>query len=99
MPAIDGDVLDAAEKTDLERRHRHVLEQRARLFLDAIGIDGENAATPTVSWTVSAVITDNGWQPNADKVIRSACIPAPPDGSLAAKVRTIGGDGVAWRGS
>ncbi len=52
--------------------------------------------TPTVSWTVSAVITDNGWQPNAEQVIRSACIPAPPDGSLAEKLRTIGGDGVAW---
>ena len=38
-----------------------------------------------------AVITDNGWHPILAMVSRSACKPAPPVGSLAAKESTIGG--------
>lgn len=44
-----------------------------------------------VSCTVIAVTTDNGWHPKLASVSRSACIPAPPLGSLAAKLKTIGG--------
>ena len=49
-------------------------------------------STPLVSCTVSAVTTESGWQPRAASVSKSACRPAPPVGSEAAKVRTIGGD-------
>src|SRR5579862_3701465 len=57
------------------------------------------ASTPIVSCTVSAVITDSGWQPRLERVSRSACTPAPPDGSDAAKARTIGGKAgsESWR--
>src|SRR6478672_4801011 len=48
-------------------------------------------ATPSVSCTVIAVITDSGWQPMLASVSRSACSPAPPDGSEPAKVSTMGG--------
>jgi len=41
---------------------------------------------------VMAVITDSAWQPMLDNVRMSACKPAPPLGSLAAKDSTIGGD-------
>jgi rubredoxin len=44
-----------------------------------------------VSCTVSAVITESGWQPMLPSVRRSAWMPAPPVGSEAAKARTIGG--------
>ncbi len=48
-------------------------------------------STPRVSCTETAVSTDNGWQPRLASVSRSACRPAPPVGSEAAKARTIGG--------
>ena len=38
-----------------------------------------------------AVITESAWHPIDDIVSKSACIPAPPVGSVAAKARTIGG--------
>jgi len=41
---------------------------------------------------VIAVTTDNGWQPMLEMVNRSACKPAPPLGSDAAKVITNGND-------
>ena len=40
---------------------------------------------------VTAVTTDNGWQPMLASVIMSACRPAPPLGSVAANASTIGG--------
>ena len=40
---------------------------------------------------VTAVTTDSGWQPMLDNVMMSACSPAPPLGSVAAKTRTMGG--------
>ena len=49
------------------------------------------SSTPRVSWTVRAVTTERGWQPMLASVRRSACRPAPPVGSEAAKVSTIGG--------
>src|SRR5262245_48797938 len=52
-------------------------------------------STPAVSCTVSAVTTDSGWQPMLATVSRSACSPAPPDGSEAANESTIGGNSVA----
>src|SRR6266513_144192 len=49
-------------------------------------------STPRVSCTVSAVTTESGWHPMPASVKRSACSPAPPVGSDAAKVSTIGGE-------
>ena len=49
-------------------------------------------STPSESCTVIAVITDSGWQPMLASVRRSACMPAPPEGSDAAKVSTSGGN-------
>jgi len=46
--------------------------------------------TPRVSCTVNPVSTDSGWQPRAAMVSTSACSPAPPVGSEAAKVSTTG---------
>src|SRR5512135_61496 len=40
---------------------------------------------------VMPVTTDRGWQPMLARVRTSACNPAPPLGSVAAKVRTMGG--------
>ena len=51
------------------------------------------AFSPFCSCTVIPVTTDRGWQPSAARVSTSACSPAPPVGSVAAKVRTIGGMG------
>ena len=86
------DVLDAAEHADLERVDRHVLEQAARLVGDPVGVDrAARLRRRAVSCTVSAVTTDSGWQPMLASVRRSACRPAPPDGSEAANVSTIGG--------
>ena len=48
-------------------------------------------STPRVSCTVIAVTTDSGWQPMLANVRMSACRPAPPVGSDAANVSTIGG--------
>jgi hypothetical protein len=45
-----------------------------------------------VSCAVIAVSTESGWQPRLAMLSRSACNPAPPVGSDAAKARTIGGD-------
>ena len=53
---------------------------------------GSTPSTPSVSCTVIAVITDSGWQPMLASVSMSACMPAPPEGSDAAKVRTSGGN-------
>ena len=53
---------------------------------------GSTLSTPSVSCTVSAVITDSGWQPMLASVRRSACMPAPPDGSDALNVSTMGGE-------
>ena len=53
---------------------------------------GSTPSTPVVSCTVSAVTTESGWQPMLASVSRSACMPAPPDGSEAANVSTTGGD-------
>jgi hypothetical protein len=39
------------------------------------------------------VIAVNGWQPRLAKVSMSAWMPAPDDGSLAAKIKTCGGLG------
>ena len=39
----------------------------------------------------TAVITDRAWQPIAEALSRPACSPAPPVGSVAAKIRTTGG--------
>ena len=58
-------------------------------------------STPRVSCTVIAVTTDSGWQPMLASVKRSACRPAPPDGSDAANVSTMGrkrGCGVGGHG-
>ena len=49
------------------------------------------SSTPRVSWTVSAVTTESGWHPMLASVRRSACSPAPPVGSEAANVSTMGG--------
>jgi len=48
-------------------------------------------STPRVSCTVIAVTTDKGWQPMLANVRMSACSPAPPEGSDAANVSTMGG--------
>ena len=48
-------------------------------------------STPRVSCTVIAVTTDSGWQPMLANVRMSACRPAPPEGSDAANVITMGG--------
>ena len=53
---------------------------------------GNTSSTPTVSCTVTAVTTDSAWQPMLESVRMSACRPAPPLGSVAANVSTIGGD-------
>ena len=50
------------------------------------------ASTPRVSCTVIAVTTDKGWQPMLANVRMSACRPAPPEGSDAANVSTMGGN-------
>jgi len=55
-----------------------------------MGSRGRKSSTPTVSWTVMVVTTDRGWQPRLVRVRMSACSPAPPVGSLPAKVRTMG---------
>src|SRR5215470_8909166 len=52
-------------------------------------------STPAVSCTVIAVTTDKAWHPIAVSVSRSACTPAPPVGSAAAKASTIEGEGMA----
>ena len=49
--------------------------------------------TPTVSCTVIAVSAVSGWQPRLARVRMSAWMPAPDDGSLAAKTSTWGGLG------
>jgi hypothetical protein len=49
-------------------------------------------STPRVSCTVIAVTTDSGWQPMLANVRMSACSPAPPVGSDAANVSTMGGN-------
>ena len=48
------------------------------------------AAVTSVAFT-AAVTTDSGWQPMLDSVRISACMPAPPVGSVAEKTSTIGG--------
>ena len=85
--------LDAAEHADLEHGDRHVLEHAARLVGHPLASSGITSSTPVVSWTVIAVTTDSGWQPMLASVRMSACSPAPPLGSVAAKTRTIGGVG------
>ena len=57
------------------------------------------ASTPDESWTVTAVTTESAWQPKLVNVSTSAWMPAPPVGSVAAKVRTMGGAAIidAWR--
>jgi hypothetical protein len=56
---------------------------------------GRTPSTPAVSCTVIAVTTESGWQPRLARVKMSACSPAPPVGSEAANVSTIGGDRLA----
>ena len=51
--------------------------------------------TPIVFWAVRDVITDNPYVWSARKVLRSACMPAPPLGSLPAIVRTRGTKGLS----
>ncbi len=57
------------------------------------------SSTPMVSWIVTAVTTDKGWQPMLASVSMSACKPAPPLGSVAANASTIGGNCKGAEGS
>jgi len=77
--------LDAAQHADLERVDRHVLEQAARLVGDPLGVEREDRLDAAVSCTVIAVSTDSGWQPMLASVRMSAWMPAPPEGSDAAR--------------
>ncbi len=86
------DDLDAAQNADLERVDRHVFEEASRLVVTHSASSAWTPSTPIVSCTVIAVTTDSGWQPMLASVRMSACKPAPPDGSVAAKVRTRGGN-------
>jgi hypothetical protein len=92
------DIVDAAEEADLESGDRHVLQQRPRLILDTVRVDGQNAAH--ADRVLDGQRRRHRQRMAADRrqVIRSACRPAPPEGSLAAKVSTMGGDGEAGRG-
>ena len=87
-----GDALEAPQHADLECVDGNVLEQTARLVGHPLGLDRLDASTPRVSCTVIAVTTDNGWQPMLANVRMSACRPAPPEGSDAANVSTMGGN-------
>jgi len=49
------------------------------------------AATPSVDWTVRAVIAEVPKRPCAAKTWRSAVIPAPLEGSKPAMVRAVEG--------
>ena len=64
------------------------------IWLSAVFI--ELTSTPAESCTVRAVTTDSGWQPMLDRVMMSACRPAPPEGSEAANTMTIGGSRSCW---
>jgi hypothetical protein len=79
---------------ELERRHRHVLEQRPRLIRDPLGIDRQDALD-----TGRVLHRDRGHHrqrmaAQAGQVSMSACKPAPPVGSDAAKLSTMGGAGL-----
>ncbi len=86
-----GDGLDAAEHADLERRDRHVLEHAARLVGDPFRVDRAHVVDAGRVLDGDGGDTDSGWQPMLESVMMSACRPAPPLGSDAAKTSTMGG--------
>lgn len=93
MRAIAAMFSTLPKQTNLERVDRRIVRQCARLRLDPVGVDRQHAVDARcVLNSQRPVTTHSGWQPSAATVSRSAWIPAPQVGSLAAKVSTIGGD-------
>ena len=58
---------------------------------DDVGGDSWTAVTPIVFWAVMAVRADVPNTPSAEKVFRSAWMPAPPPESEPAIVIAVGG--------
>ena len=89
-----GDRDDRArlpEHADLRRVDAHVGEQRIDLQADELGATPAGCRSPRcVFCAVSAATTAHAYAPFALIAFTSARMPAPPDGSTPAIVRTFG---------